>query len=142
MVFVIILSTGCTKKVELSAEEFKSRMEKDGYTVQEATSQFSQYDYIKKVYIAQNKDKTYQIEFYAMSNEESAESFYAHNKSVFENVSSASRTTVNLGNYSKYSQTGGGMYSVISRIGKTAIYVNANKDYKDEIKSVLDKLDY
>ena len=142
MLFVIVLSTGCTKKTELSAEKFRNKMEEDGYIVQEVTSQFSQYSYINKVYIAQNKDKTYQIEFYAMSSESNAKSFYENNKAIFEKVSISSHTMVDLGNYSKYSQTGEGKYSVISRVGKTAIYVNADVAHKDEIKAVLKKLDY
>ena len=142
VVFILMLSTGCKNKKEMFIEDFKKKMESNGYYVQEVTNQFSNYNYINKVYIAQSKDKTFQIEFYSMNNDESAISFYEHNKSILESNVTSSKTSVNVANYMKFSQTSNGKYSVVSRIGKSVLYVNANDKYKTEIKKVLNELGY
>lgn len=119
-------------------------METNGYTVQDATNQMKEYNYIKQVYIALSNDATYQIEFYELSNNDYASGFYNNNKSIFENSksSSASETSVSLGNNAKYTLTTNGKYKVISRINNTVIYLNVDEKYKSMVKDILDKLGY
>lgn len=132
------------EKTAVTAEDFKTKMENKGYIVSDAVSQFAGYDYVKKVYIASAKDYTYQIEYYEFSGDEYAVSFYENNKTIFEtrkgNV--AAETEINLSNHSRYGLSANGKYSVISRIGNTAIYVNVDDTYKDTVKDILNKLGY
>ena len=51
-------------------------------------------------------------------------------------------TNVELKNYSKYTLLSSGKYMVVSRINNTVIYVNADANYKDNIKNILDELGY
>ncbi|MGN1113933.1 MAG: hypothetical protein ACI4RC_02290 [Oscillospiraceae bacterium] len=141
---IMFTITGCGKKTALTAEDFKSKTEEKGYTVQEATDQFSDYDYIKKVYIAIDKEQKYQIEFYEIDSSDNASKFFNNNKSIFEESKSSSctETNVSLSNNAKYTLTTNGEYKVISRIDNTAIYVNADEKYKSDIKDLLDDLDY
>lgn len=132
------------EKIALTSEDFKTKMENKNYIVSDAISQFTGYDYVKKVYIASSKDYTYQIEYYEFSGDEYAVSFYENNKTIFETRkgNAAAETEVNLSNYSRYALSANGKYSVISRIGNTAIYVNVDDNYKDTVKNVLKKLGY
>ncbi|MGN1134490.1 MAG: hypothetical protein ACI4RN_08585 [Oscillospiraceae bacterium] len=141
---IMFTITGCGKKTALSAEDFKSKTEAKGYTVQDATNQFADYDYIKKVYIALDKDQNYQIEFYEIDNADNASQFFKNNKSIFEESksSASAETSVSVSNNAKYTLTTDGQYKVISRIDNTAVYVNADEEYKSDIKDLLDDLDY
>ena len=91
-----------------------------------------------------SSDSKYQIEFYELSDDDHGSSFYETNKTNFENkkASGALETSVNIGNYDKYTLSGGGKYQVVSRIANTAIYVDVNENYKDDVKSILDELGY
>lgn len=143
--FIAVLTvTGCKDKKSITADEFKNTMESNDYIVQEATDQFSEYDYVKKVYIALSSDSSYQIEFYQLSDEDYATSFYNNNKSIFEKSKSSknSETSVSMSNYSKYTLQTNGKYKVISRIGNTAIYLNVDTEYKADVKSILKELGY
>ena len=126
--FVVLFTlTGCGNKTSITSEDFKSKMESKGYTVQDATSQMSEYDYINQVYIAISSDSTYQIEFYELSDSDYASSFFNNNKKTFED--SKSLTT-------------NGKFKVVSRIDNTVIYLNVDDDYKSSVKDVLKDLGY
>ena len=132
------------EKTSITASDFYTIMSQKGYNVQDANSQFSDYNYIKQVYLAASKDYSYQIEFYELLDDSYATSFYNNNKSIFEsskgNVSA--ETSVGLKNYSKYTLSSNGKYMVVSRIDNTVIYVNVEDNYKDTVKSILDELGY
>lgn len=150
-VLIILIVLFCTmfaklnkEKESITAEDFKVKMQEKGYEIYDATSQFANYSYVKKVYIAVSNDQTYKIEFYEMSDDENAISFYNNNKSIFESYkgNTVSEGSTNLKNYSKYNLTSNGKYYVISRINNTAAYVNSDSNYKDNINSVLNDLGY
>lgn len=141
---ILFTVTGCGNKTAISSDDFKSRMEQKGFSVQEATSQFSEHDYVEKVYIALSDDSKYQIEFYELSDADKASSFFNNNKELFEDSksSSSSETSVNLGNNSKYTLTTNGKYKVVSRIDNTVIYLDVADNYKSNIKDILKDLGY
>ena len=132
------------EKTSISANDFKSSMQGKGYIIQDATSQFSSYDYIEQVYLAISNEYSYQIEFYVLSDEAYATSFYNNNKSNFESSKGdvAAETNASLKNYSKYTLSSNNKYSVVSRIDNTVIYLNVDSSYKDTVKDLLDELGY
>lgn len=140
----IFMLTGCGNKKAITSEDYKNKMEEKKYSVQESTSQFSDYDYVKKVYIALNSDRTYQIEFYELSDVDNAVSFFNNNKTIFENSKSndAVETSVSMGNNSKYTLTTNGRYKVVSRIDNTVIYLDVTEQYKNDVQSILKSLGY
>lgn len=142
--FLIVGKGVIDSKEPITAEEFKTIMEDDDYIVQDATSQFSNYSYINKIYLAISEDYTYQIEFYELSNEDYAKNFYDNNVEVFKNNAGNSKKNsyVELDKYSKFSQETNNKYQVVSRIENTAIYVNVDDEYKDEVKDILDEIGY
>jgi hypothetical protein len=119
-------------------------MSQKGYSVQDASSQFSEYSYIKQVYIAVSEDYSYQIEFYELSDDSYATTFYNNNESIFESSKgdAAIETSIGLNNYSKYTLSSNGKYMVVSRIDNTVIYVDVDENYKDAVKTILDELGY
>lgn len=143
--FVVLFTlTGCGNKTSITSDDFKNKMESNGYTVQDATNQMASYDYIKKVYIAISNDSTYQIEFYELSDSDYATSFFNNNKSIFEDSKSSvsTETSVNLGNHNKYSLTANDKFKVVSRIDNTVIYLDVDENYKSSVKDILDDLGY
>lgn len=115
---MLFMVTGCGNKTAITSSDFKTKMEAKGYTVQDATSQFSGYDYVTQVYIALSSDSAYQIELYELSDNDNASSFFNNNKTNFESSksSSAAETSVSAGNNAKYTLTTNGQFKVVSRI--------------------------
>lgn len=143
--FVVLFTlTGCGNKTSITSDDFKNKMESNGYTVQDATNQMASYDYIKKVYIAISNDSTYQIEFYELSDSDYATNFFNNNKSIFEDSKSSvsTETSVNLGNHNKYSLTANDKFKVVSRIDNTVVYLDVDENYKSSVKDILDDLGY
>lgn len=149
---VIIMLTFCVaiflglnqKKEAISAYDFQSIMKSKGYIVQDVKEQVEDYDYVKQVYLAINDDYSYQIEFYEFSDDSDSKDFFDYNKSIFETSkgNSSAETSKALKNYSKYTLSTDGEYKVLSRIDNTAVYIDVDKEYKDEINSVLKELGY
>lgn len=132
------------EKVSITASDFKNSMEQKGYIITDANSQFSQYDYVKQVYVASSGDYSFQIEFYELSDENYAIDFYNNNTSRFEESkgNASSKTSVSWKNYSKYTLSSNGKYMVVSRINNTAIYIDVDDKYKDTVKDILNELGY
>ena len=132
------------EKDSITASSFYNTMSQKGYSVQDATNQFSDYNYIKQAYIAVSNDSSYQIEFYELQDDFYATSFYNNNKSNFESSkgSISAETSAGLKNYSKYTLSSNGKYMVVSKIDNTVIYVDVEDNYKDTVKSILDELGY
>ena len=132
------------EKTSITASSFYTTMSQKGYIVQDASSQFSEYNYIKHAYIAASKDYSYQIEFYELLDDSYATSFYNNNKSIFESSkeNNSAETSVGLKNYSKYTLSSNGKYMVVSRIDNTVIYVDVDNNYKDTVNAILDELGY
>lgn len=141
--FVLVGCNLNTNKKAITSDEFKEKMEKKGYTILDASSQFPQ-ENIKKVSLAVEKGSTYQIEFYELDSSKSAEDFYDTNKTNFEKSKKSGYVDsyVELGNNEKYTLKTNGTYKVLSRIDNTIIYLNVNEKYKKDVDGILKELDY
>jgi len=146
VLFLLLFVTGCTDKTAITAVNFQDKMEKKGYTIYDVTDQYSSYGYIVKVLIAMNEDNSYQLEFYSIDNEEHAKSVFNTNKTTFEeiqeNSSSKAYSYVSVGNHSKYTLSAEGRFMAVSRIDDTIIYLDVDKEYTKEVKSILKELGY
>ena len=133
-----------TNKNPITASEFVTTMEEEEFIIKDVTAQFSNYSYVNKVYLAISEDYTYQIEFYDLSNSDYAKNFYENNVEVFKKEIGSGNiySYVNFDKYSRYSQETNNKYQVISRIENTAVYVNVNSKYKDDVKDILDHIGY
>ena len=145
LVLICIFITGCGNKKALTAAEFSDKMSAENkYLVYDATNQFSNYDYIKKVYIVADKDANYQLEFYELDSTENAISFIKSNRKTFENAKGKSsvESEVEIANYYKYTLKSNKKYKVLSRIDSTAVYVDVDETYKDQIDKILEEIGY
>lgn len=132
------------EKESMTPSEFKSVMKEKEFVVSDATSQFSEYEYVEQVYIAAPSSYEYQIEFYELSDDDYAIRFYNNNKSIFESSkgSTSGETSVSMKNYSKYTLSTGGKFKVVSRIDDTVLYLDVDDEYKNEVEDLLKELGY
>ncbi len=131
-------------KEALTAQDFNSLMEENGYSVVNVKEQFAEYDYISEAYLAIDKNRNYQIEFYIIASPDIAAQFFESNKAIFESSkgSVSSQKDVSAGNYSKYTLSSEGQYKYICRIENTVIYADTDDAYKQDVKEITKKLGY
>lgn len=144
IVGVVIINKNLNKE-PITAGDFKDIMEdKDFEIIDAKENQLTEYDYVKKAYVALEEDYDYQIEFYKLDEEEDAISFYNTNKKIFESYkgSSSAETSVSMGNNSKYTLKTNDEYKVVSRIENTVIYADVDEKYEDEVKEILKEIGY
>lgn len=144
LVFAFLLSACGTKKEALDEENFRRIMTDTGFTIVDVEKQFEEYGYFDDALIALEQTSNYQIEFYELENEGYAKSFYDNNKEIFEasKTDKSIYTNLDLTERNKYTLVTETEYKVISRIEDTVIYINVNKEYKDEVNNILKKLGY
>lgn len=132
------------EKEAIDVSKFTTIMERRGYYLTDVYSQYEEYGYIKNAYVASSKDYTFQIEFYELSDEAYAVSFYNNNKDIFESMKAnvTSGTNTSGKNYAKYTLTSAGKYMVVSRIDNTVVYVNVEENYKNNVTDILKELGY
>jgi len=140
----LFIVTGCGTKTAISAEDFKVAMDVKDFRLIDVTDQLGDTGIVKQCYVAMSPDSTYQIEFYEFNDSKGGSDFYAEKLSNFETnkESNQSIKTVKIFNQSKTTVTGSNEYKVVSCIGNTAIYVDADIKYKDEIATIIDELGY
>ena len=141
---VLVLS-GCTNKKPITADEFYTMMKGKNFTLTDATSQFSNYDFVKKVYIAQSPDLKYQLEFYELSDEKNATSFYNNNKQIFETSLGQvvkGKLDLNTKEVSKFRATSSGHYMALTRIKNTVLFARIAEDYSKDASSVIKSIGY
>jgi hypothetical protein len=135
--------SGCgASKAKLEPEQFKSRMENEGFEIKDASKEMN-YDYIIKIYVA--KKTNYNIEYYNIIDEDYAAIFYQNNVEFINNNIVGDDTLVfeeNGSNYSKYTVVYDGRYKLVSRIDNTVIFLNVSDRYKDDIDNLIGKLGY
>lgn len=143
-IFVIfLLLSGCgTSKAKLEPEQFKSKMENEGFEIKDASKEMN-YDYIVKIYVA--KKTNYNIEYYNIIDEEYAAIFYQNNVEFINNNIVGDEKAVleeSGNNYSKYTVVYDGRYKLVSRIDNTVIFLNVSDRYKDDIDDLIERLGY
>ncbi|MCI8961511.1 MAG: hypothetical protein HFJ18_01110 [Clostridia bacterium] len=126
------------------AESFRNVMQEKGYIVMDAKNQFANYSKIEKVYIATNESYSYQIEFYQISDDAYATSFYNNNKSKFEALKTENSVETNndLENHSKYTLTTDDKYKAVSKVNNNIIYLDVKTEYKDTVQKILEELGF
>ena len=132
------------EKDSITADQFKEIMEQKSYEIVDAKYQVSQYNFVDQVYLAMDGSYSYQLEFYQMSDEAMATSFYNTCVANFDNTkgSSSMNSSISGKNYSKYTLEANGKYSVVSKINNTILYVNVDSQYKDTVKDIIDEIGY
>ena len=139
-VFFIVIDK---EKESMTANEFCDELEDEGYVMVDVTSQYASYG-IEEAYLAVKPNQEYQIEFYELSSVSKAENMFETNKEYFEDRAGSKRVTSSFGfgNYDTYSLTSNGDFMYLCRIDNTLLYIDVEDIYKDEVKEIIDELDY
>lgn len=126
----------------ITAEKFENMMEAKNFEIIDAKDQFTDAPYVENALIALNNN--YQIEFYVLTTNEHANTMFLNNQNKFEENkgSVSSYSTVNFKNGSKYTLSSNGKYSTITQIDNTVIYLNIDEEYKEEVKLILEEINY
>ena len=116
-------------------------MEAAGFTLVDAADQFEE-GRVESVHIAVGEN--YQVEFYIVPSVEQAKRTFAEKKASIEAAkgSASSNKSFQVANYSSFSQTSDGIFSLVSRTDNTFIYFNAGSEYKKEISDIIKDLGY
>lgn len=147
---MILAFTGCgsMNKTAINTDTFISTADSKEYEVVDILEQYNEIEAIKNATVAfkseDGENILYQIEFYELDAADSAMLMFNENKDLFESKTSTAvmETTVNLGNFSKYSVISNGKYMVVSRIDNTLVFVDVDKEYKDTINEFLEAIGY
>ena len=145
IILMLIFTTGCTNKKELSSEEFITIMENEEFEVNDSTENFKESSDIKKYIVAVDTKSSFEIEYYEFNDNKKAKELFNKLENKFKNSDISKRTsyqTTSLGNYNYYSLTTDDYYKVVSRINKTVIVTDSNRVNKERIKEVFKKLGY
>lgn len=143
LLVAMMLFTSCSKTAATN-DSFESLASENGLEIVDATDQFSDYDFVEKVTIAISDDGSYQFEFYVLSEESNAQSFFAENKAIFEQAITGTHTESSASgdNFSKYTATTDDKYMFLEYIDNTALYINVDKSYKSQAEEFIKGLGY
>lgn len=148
VILIIMLFTlsACNTKEErkpISSDSFKLVAEDDDYTVKDVTDTLKNKKGIKEAIVASVKTD-YQIEYYVLDDNETAQKMYARNKNRFENVKSSldKAEVTETDNYSEYKVTSRNRYMLVCKIDNTLIYASVEKKYKDNVTNLIKRLGY
>ena len=145
MAMILCLFTACGDKKTASTVDFEYLASDNGYIVEDASDLFAAYDYIKFATIAAPKSQSYQIEFYELSDESFAASFFSINKNNLQMMKSADAIETNKsgGNYDLFKIESDSKYMMIERVENTVVFVDKTDiKCKKEIEAFLKELNY
>lgn len=137
---MVLLFVGCSSKTAITDEDFRTKLEDQGFEMHDVTEQFG--DQAETVTVAIKDD--YQIEFYVMPSVEDAEYSYNLNKNNLEEAkgSSSVNTSASVANYSTYTLSTTEGYAVVSRVDNTFLYCNVAASHKGDIEQIVKDLGY
>ncbi|MBR2715330.1 MAG: hypothetical protein IKB73_03885 [Ruminococcus sp.] len=142
VVILCVTLVGCNEKTAVTAEQFTEIMESNDFSVVDSTL-FAQTVVSSDTVLTALSDE-YELDYYKLKNETSAQHLYLLNKEAFtEQMSDTDSTSeTNDGNYDYFEGVTDTDFYMTSRIGDTLIYCYTDKEYKDEITTLIKALGY
>ena len=140
LLFLFVI--GC-QRTELSLNTFIEIADFNGYVVEGDKSGYEEYDYIKEIYYAVNREKAYMIQFLEIKDENYAEEFFNVN---MEDLKSYEDRNSYIKKYlrnhtSLYHLETEENYLFVSRLKNNIIYVKAPINYINEIEEFFAELE-
>lgn len=141
---VIIGCVACGKKELISTDEFKASMESYGLDIYDITDEYEYEDEysLTSAVIAANDD--YQINYFSFEDSEMALAVFEEEKELIDESSSAkhSTTSVQVGDYCKYSTTADDYYYIVVRNDNTIIHAEVPESEKDTVQNIFKGFGY
>ena len=140
---MLTMFTGCGKKA-VTTDDFKALATEKGLSCTDVLEQFVAYAFIKEATIAAPSDLSYQIEFYVLSDESYAQSFFQTSQTNFDMNKSEGYTDFSKSGkgYARYSLNSGGRYMFVEYIGNTMLYVNTDDSNQSAVDAFIKELKY
>lgn len=135
---------GCSSKTPITSDEFSQTMIAANFIVEDVTARTQTNGLATCVIVAAKEDRSYQIEFWELTDSDTGKGVYNKNKTLLseEHSSKAVSSEFNLGNYNYYAFTADGNFRMVARIDNTMLYCEADKAYKEEIIDFAKQLGY
>lgn len=141
LLICMITLTGCGKKESIDTKEFKSTMEKEGFTIYDSATAGASYG-VKNAFLASSTTIDYQFELYEFETTEQAKSaFETHLKNVKDTYGESFKSS-SASNYSIASLTSDEKYIAMLRIEDKCIYAVGPKDDETKIKKLMEKFGF
>ena len=142
LLIMIFFLVGCHKN-SFNREEFIEMGTFNGYIVKADKTGYEEYDYIKEVYYAINRENAYDVQFLELENAEYAKRFFLLNASdIKENMIDRDYLkSMSLSNYEVYHVENETEYLMVLRSNNNIIYIKAPINYINEIEEFLHDLD-
>jgi hypothetical protein len=138
---VLFSLTACQKKTALTADEFTDTMEDAGYVVMDVTDSVDTNGVDVTVLYAENEDL--EVFFYVFEKSRDVGQTMENIKDMCDDMNGIkSSSSVNLGNFSKFTCTVGEDLFVASSIDETMIFIETTKEQKDLVNDLLESLGY
>ena len=144
VILLVCSLTGCSSKTPVTAELFVETMEASGFTTADVTAETETNGLATAVIVAIADGEKYQIEFYQLTDSNTAEAVFRNNKQIFDNEhhTKTLSTELSANNYNYCGFNADGNFHMIARVDSTMLYCEADKAYKDEIVSLVEQLGY
>lgn len=141
IIFVSLISCGCTEKEILTPNAFSAILKKKDYEIVDLSEQYKNNKQINTVLIGKN-NKDFQIEYFIMKNEEEAIKLFEENIKFIKENNAVSETKKEGTNYQKNIFVSKEKYYAIVKVEHIFLYVEANIDNIEEINNVLEEMNY
>lgn len=143
---IILFSiTGCTKKNALTVDEFNKIARNQDFSVTE-NKEFDADTYIDVIEGSKAKfSNKWEANFFVLSGDQDAKIMFEKDKNIIkvhERGGKTVRISNDFPNYSTYKLTTNENYYYVCRVDNTVLYINAPKQYKDDIENFIEKLGY
>ena len=142
LIIFILLLTAC-KKNSFVLNDFINKANDNAYIVESNKTGYEEYDYIKNIYYAINRENAYDIQFLELINDDYAKQMFLVNASEIKNkitdkdyIKSKSLTS-----YELYHAENDTNYYIVIRSNNNVIYIDAPIDYINEIEEFLEDLE-
>lgn len=142
LIIILLVCVGC-KKNSFTLSDFISKANDNAYFVESNKSGYEEYQYIKKIYYAINRENAYDIQFLELENDDYAKKFFLLNAGeIKEKITNQDYIkSKSLTNYELYHAENDTKYYLVVRSTNNIIYIDAPINYINEIEEFLEDLE-
>ena len=143
VMIILLFQLGFGSRVPLTAEEFTSRMEGEGFVVEDVAYQYDDVEYLETFLSVETE--YFQIGFARYSTDRNAQAVFNMNRNSLENFARGTfspSTSLDFPSFSRFTIVIDGDYYVISRIENTIIIAITSSENRGLLNDTLRLLGY
>ena len=141
VILMLFLMVGCSKN-SFTTEEFLDKADFNGYIISENNEEYKNYNYIKNVYYAFNREVGYFIQLLVLENNDYATKFFLLNQEEMAKMKDQNSyvKTKKANNYNVYHLETDEKYKLVIQSENKIIYIDAPINYINEREEFLNEL--